>query len=267
MNLILWRHADAEDLPERLVEHHPADLQRRLTQRGHKQAERVGQWLIERLDADALILVSPALRAQETAAALKREFETVRDIAPGADASAVLAGLAGWPCGHGRHRRPPAHAWLRRKPAARGSRSTVEHQEGRSLVVFEPQARRRGPGGPSRRDQSGSRLGKQAPGAIARMSSHGFMRVSMTRCGTGDFTRSLMGTPCVRSPQASRMAFHAYNTHFRSSCVEKCPPCNALRPPNFCRGSPDIARPGCSMTNRLRHRVDSRIRHAFFMET
>jgi phosphohistidine phosphatase len=98
MNLILWRHADAEDLPERLIEHHPSDLQRRLTQRGHKQAERVGQWLIERLDSDALILVSPALRAQETAAALKREFETVREIAPGADASAVLA-AAGWPDG------------------------------------------------------------------------------------------------------------------------------------------------------------------------
>jgi phosphohistidine phosphatase len=98
MNLILWRHADAEDLPERMLEHYPADLQRRLTQRGHKQAEAVGAWLRERLDDDAVILVSPALRAQETAAALKREFETVRDIAPGADASSVLA-AAGWPDG------------------------------------------------------------------------------------------------------------------------------------------------------------------------
>jgi phosphohistidine phosphatase len=98
MNLILWRHADAEDLPDRMLDHHPSDLQRRLTQRGHKQAEGVGKWLRERLDDNAIVLVSPALRAQETAAALKREFETVRDIAPGADTSAVLA-AAGWPDG------------------------------------------------------------------------------------------------------------------------------------------------------------------------
>ena len=98
MNLILWRHADAEDLPDRMLDHNPSDLQRRLTQRGHKQAEGVGKWLRERLDEDAVVLVSPALRAQETAAALKRDFETVREIAPGADASAVLAAAA-WPDG------------------------------------------------------------------------------------------------------------------------------------------------------------------------
>ncbi len=98
MNLILWRHADAEDLPERMLEHYPSDLQRRLTQRGHKQAEQVGSWLRERLEDDAVVLASPALRAQETAAALQRKFETLREIAPGADASAVLA-AAGWPGG------------------------------------------------------------------------------------------------------------------------------------------------------------------------
>lgn len=98
MNLILWRHADAENLPERMLEHHPSDLQRPLTERGHKQATLIARWLNERLDGDALILASPAVRAQQTAEALKRHFETVRDIAPGADSSAVLA-AAGWPDG------------------------------------------------------------------------------------------------------------------------------------------------------------------------
>ncbi|HTJ94587.1 MAG TPA: histidine phosphatase family protein [Pararobbsia sp.] len=98
MNLILWRHADAENLPERMLEHHPSDLQRQLTERGLKQAAQVARWLNERIDSDTLILASPAIRAQQTAEALGREFETVRDIAPGADTSAVLA-AAGWPDG------------------------------------------------------------------------------------------------------------------------------------------------------------------------
>ncbi|CAM2147683.1 phosphohistidine phosphatase [Pararobbsia alpina] len=98
MNLILWRHADAENLPERMLEHHPSDLQRALTERGLKQAGQIGRWLNERIDSDSLILASPAIRAQQTAEALGREFETVREIAPGADTSAVLA-AAGWPDG------------------------------------------------------------------------------------------------------------------------------------------------------------------------
>lgn len=98
MNLILWRHADAENLPERMLEHHPTDLQRPLTERGHKQAAHLAKWLNERIDENALILVSPAVRAQQTAAALNRDFETIREIAPGADSSAVLA-AAGWPDG------------------------------------------------------------------------------------------------------------------------------------------------------------------------
>ncbi|WP_158601904.1 SixA phosphatase family protein [Pararobbsia silviterrae] len=98
MNLILWRHADAENLPERMLDHHPSDLQRQLTDRGHKQAAQIAAWLNARLDDDALILASPAVRAQQTAVALNRPFETVREIAPGADTSAVLA-AAGWPDG------------------------------------------------------------------------------------------------------------------------------------------------------------------------
>lgn len=88
MDLILWRHAEAEDgIP---------DMTRRLTAKGHKQAARVAQWLARQLPKDTRVLVSPATRAQETAVALTTAFETVPAIAPGADARAVIA-AAGWP--------------------------------------------------------------------------------------------------------------------------------------------------------------------------
>jgi phosphohistidine phosphatase len=88
VDLVLWRHAEAEP--------GEPDLGRRLTAKGHKQAERVGEWLERRLPDTARILVSPADRAQETALALKRKFRTVDEIGPGASASAVLQ-AAGWP--------------------------------------------------------------------------------------------------------------------------------------------------------------------------
>ena len=88
MDLILWRHAEAEP--------GEPDLGRRLTAKGQKQAERVGSWLDGHLPQTARILVSPADRAQETALALKRKFKTVDALGPGATVAAVLA-AAGWP--------------------------------------------------------------------------------------------------------------------------------------------------------------------------
>lgn len=88
MDLILWRHAEAEaGMP---------DLGRRLTPKGEQQAERVGKWLDRHLPATARVLVSPADRAQQTAQALKRKFRVVPELGPGAAAEAVLA-AAGWP--------------------------------------------------------------------------------------------------------------------------------------------------------------------------
>jgi len=90
MDLILWRHAEAEDgVP---------DMERALTAKGHKQAEAMAAWLEKRLPESARILVSPAARAQQTAAALPRGGKTVAAIAPGADVGSVLA-AAGWPDG------------------------------------------------------------------------------------------------------------------------------------------------------------------------
>lgn len=88
MDLILWRHADAEDgMP---------DEARKLTSKGEKQAERMAAWLKSRLPRDTRVLASPARRAQQTARALTESFKTVKDICAGADATAILV-AAGWP--------------------------------------------------------------------------------------------------------------------------------------------------------------------------
>jgi phosphohistidine phosphatase len=90
MHLILWRHCDAEDgVPDAL---------RRLSARGRDEASRMARWLAQRLPADSRIVVSPAVRAQQTAAALGRAFETAAELAPGATVDDVLR-IAGWPDG------------------------------------------------------------------------------------------------------------------------------------------------------------------------
>lgn len=88
MDLILWRHAEAEP--------GEPDLGRKLTSKGHKQAAKMAEWLERHLPDSCRVLVSPANRAQETAQALGRRFRTVPDIAPGASPEAVLS-AAGWP--------------------------------------------------------------------------------------------------------------------------------------------------------------------------
>lgn len=88
MDLILWRHAEAEP--------GEPDLGRRLTAKGLKQAERMAHWLEHRLPDTCRIMVSPADRAQQTAQALKRKYKIVEDLAPGTTPAALLA-AAGWP--------------------------------------------------------------------------------------------------------------------------------------------------------------------------
>ncbi|HEV2431540.1 MAG TPA: histidine phosphatase family protein [Burkholderiales bacterium] len=88
MDLIVWRHAEAEDgVP---------DLERRLTAKGRKQAERVAQWLLQRLPARFAVIASPAARAQQTAEALGVPVKTDRSLAPGATPAAI-AKASGWP--------------------------------------------------------------------------------------------------------------------------------------------------------------------------
>jgi len=88
MDLILWRHCDAEPgVP---------DEARRLTPRGVTQAARVAQWVSAHLPDRCRILVSPAMRAQETAQALNRKFCTVSEVGTGASVASLLA-AANWP--------------------------------------------------------------------------------------------------------------------------------------------------------------------------
>ncbi len=91
MDLILWRHAEAEP--------GEPDLGRRLTAKGIQQAERMAGWLDQHLPATTRVLASPADRAQQTALALKRKFRVVPELAPGASPAEVLA-AAGWPDAH-----------------------------------------------------------------------------------------------------------------------------------------------------------------------
>ncbi|MBL8520056.1 MAG: histidine phosphatase family protein [Betaproteobacteria bacterium] len=92
MNLILWRHAEAEDFA-------PNDSARALTPRGQRQAARMAEWLQGQLGEslkDWRVVASPALRAQQTARALGLPVETVDSIAPDAEPQSILD-AAQWP--------------------------------------------------------------------------------------------------------------------------------------------------------------------------
>ena len=92
MELILWRHAEAEDGM-------PDDV-RPLTAKGEKQADKMAAFLRARLPHDTRILVSPTKRTQQTAHALTRHYITESSVAPGASPETILK-AADWPDGKG----------------------------------------------------------------------------------------------------------------------------------------------------------------------
>lgn len=92
MDIILWRHAEAED--------GSPDMARELTTKGKKQAEKVAAFLQLHLPAESRILVSPATRTRQTVAALTEQYTLAPTIAPGASAHAVLQ-AARWPNAEG----------------------------------------------------------------------------------------------------------------------------------------------------------------------
>ncbi|HEY9237966.1 MAG TPA: phosphohistidine phosphatase SixA [Burkholderiaceae bacterium] len=91
MDLILWRHAEAVELREGST-----DLDRALTTKGERQAQRMGDWLNQRMAHSTRILVSPALRCQQTARALGRKFKTLDELGPEGNGEALLK-AARWP--------------------------------------------------------------------------------------------------------------------------------------------------------------------------
>lgn len=93
MDLILWRHAEAEPLAEG-----GSDLERALTPRGEKQAARVAAWLDRHLPDGARVLCSPARRCEQTALSLGRKFKLRTELAPEGAPSDLLE-LVRWPDG------------------------------------------------------------------------------------------------------------------------------------------------------------------------
>jgi phosphohistidine phosphatase len=91
MDLILWRHAEALEIAET-----DQDLERALTPKGERQAQRMAEWLGQRLAHSTRILVSPAVRCQQTAKALGRKFKTLKELAPDGNGEALLK-AARWP--------------------------------------------------------------------------------------------------------------------------------------------------------------------------
>lgn len=88
MDLILWRHAEAED--------GEPDHQRALTAKGHRHAYKVARWLDHNIPSKCKILVSPTVRTVQTAEALGRRFKTMAELGPEATPEALLA-AARWP--------------------------------------------------------------------------------------------------------------------------------------------------------------------------
>jgi phosphohistidine phosphatase len=88
MELILWRHAEAED--------GTPDNDRELTTKGHKQAAKMAAYLRPRLPENIRILSSPTKRTQQTVRALTKNFEAEAGIGTGATPQDLLD-AAGWP--------------------------------------------------------------------------------------------------------------------------------------------------------------------------
>lgn len=95
MDLILWRHAEAQEWEDGCD-----DLARALTVRGEKQATRMSAWLDRQLPEGARILVSPARRTGQTADALGRKYKIKPELAPDASAGQLLE-LVQWPASKG----------------------------------------------------------------------------------------------------------------------------------------------------------------------
>lgn len=91
MDLILWRHAEAEEAA-------PGgnDLERSLTPRGEKQAARMAAWLDRQLPEGARVLSSPARRTEQTVLAMGRKYKLRQELAPDGTPSQLLE-LVQWP--------------------------------------------------------------------------------------------------------------------------------------------------------------------------
>jgi phosphohistidine phosphatase len=84
-HLILWRHADAE-----IATAQQGDLARALTSKGVKQSRLMAKWLNKYLPNNTQVLVSPALRALQTAEPLEAKAEIVDTLQPETSLQSIL---------------------------------------------------------------------------------------------------------------------------------------------------------------------------------
>ena len=91
MHLIVWRHAEAEDLA-------PGgnDVDRALTARGRRQAKRMGRWLDNVMPEGTRVFCSPARRAVQTADLGGCKFELHPALTPGSTVEQLIE-LVQWP--------------------------------------------------------------------------------------------------------------------------------------------------------------------------
>lgn len=92
MDLLLWRHAEAEE--------GDVDFDRALTVRGQRQAKLMAKWILQHQPKKMRVVASPTVRTQQTVAALELPFETNRKIGPDACVSELIA-ATGWPSASG----------------------------------------------------------------------------------------------------------------------------------------------------------------------
>jgi probable hydrolase protein len=86
MNLLLWRHADAEALDN--------DLARQLTIKGKEQARKMAQWINAHFYQDYTCWVSQAKRTQQTASYLTENMVINSKLNPGANVQKIIDELA-----------------------------------------------------------------------------------------------------------------------------------------------------------------------------
>ena len=76
------------------------DLQRGLTPRGEKQAQRMAAWLDRQLPNGLRVLCSPARRTEQTAQALGRRYKLRAELSPDGSMQDLME-LVQWPQGRG----------------------------------------------------------------------------------------------------------------------------------------------------------------------
>ena len=99
-NIILWRHAEAVnllDLDSEFNHNVQDDMARALTTNGQQQAKKMAHWLAQHLPCDTNFQCSPALRAFQTADALKHKININQAFKPGINLLQALNAMAHLP--------------------------------------------------------------------------------------------------------------------------------------------------------------------------